>query len=60
MPANTPSVVIRFELERRPTVSVDTLDSSEETRLFDWIRSRPDYVLLIARAYELATQEPAA
>jgi hypothetical protein len=54
MPANTPSIVIRFELERRPTVHTDALDEAEERRLLDWIESRREYALLIARAYALA------
>lgn len=59
MPANTPSVLIRLDLERAPVVTVDALDLGEEDRLLDWIQAQPVYAALVALAYALAAGESA-
>jgi hypothetical protein len=59
-PFGTPAVTITFELEQRPRVVWDALDSGEQARLEDWIASHADYLRLVAMAYDLAEQERAA
>lgn len=52
--ARAPAVVIRFELETKPRIYMDVLNDSEETRLADWLCSRPRYAALVHRAFELS------
>lgn len=55
---DAPALVIRFELEARPIVYVDTLDPGEEARLTDWLlEARPDLGELAARAMELSNPD---
>jgi hypothetical protein len=55
---NSPTVVIRLELEAAPEILFN--DLSESVRMADWLGQHPAYLELIARALELAEKEQAA
>jgi hypothetical protein len=55
-----PAVHIVFELESRPKVVCDWLDSHDEERVRDWLEAHPAYVDLVNRALELAREKRAA
>ena len=55
-----PAVLIVLGIEAKPSVRFDCLDEAEPVRLVEWVESRPGYVELIGRAFELAETEQAA
>lgn len=57
---SAPAAVIRFELERRPTVYFEALHEGERDRLLDWLRAHPEFEDVFARACKLVEQERAA
>ena len=57
---NAPAIVIRLSLEARPSVYIDAIHESDESRLAEWLESHPQYADLVARALELERKELAA
>jgi len=55
-----PAVVIRFELERSPTVEYEYLTESEARRMADWIGAHPRWTEIVVRAQDLAEEAKAA
>ena len=55
-----PAIVIRLEIEERPSVREDALSESESKRLHDWITSRPELRRLVRDAVVLMTEKKAA
>lgn len=53
-------LVIEFEVEAAPCVRLVCMNASEELRIFDWLRTRPEYLDLVERAFELAQEARAA
>jgi hypothetical protein len=59
-PSPPPSIVIRFELERRsPTVHGVWMTEGDQRRILRWLEGQPQLLALIADAIKLASDVPA-
>jgi len=56
----TPSVVIELRVEAAPCVRLCCANSSEESRVMDWIGAHEGLAELVRRAVELAEEARAA
>jgi hypothetical protein len=57
---NAPAVVIRLSLEAQPRIYIEAVRESDESRLTEWLESKPQYAELVALALELERKERAA
>lgn len=57
---SAPAIVIRLELEEPLRVFAAWLCEGDELRMRLWLRDHPEHADLVARAMELAEEEPAA
>lgn len=55
-----PAVVIELEVEAAPRVRIRATNEGEEHRVVDWVNSRDELADIVARALELADEQPAA
>jgi hypothetical protein len=55
-----PALIVRLSIEHPPSVYVDCLSDSEESRLWFWLGSKPEILELVARAIEIADEARAA
>lgn len=55
-----PAIVIRLELEERPSVREEAMNEGEARRLHDWITSRPELHRIVRDAVVLMTERKAA
>jgi hypothetical protein len=60
VPPVPPAIVIELEIEAAPRVRVRASNEGEEHRVVDWINSRDELADIVARALNLAEEQPAA